>query len=93
MILMALVGSASPPQSSSKPSDRSVLTQQVASVLVQTNVSSMHSPTIIFGHKSATALHSNDPHTAIVSTVEPCGTSFGIFDKQAGSLLEELTEL
>ena len=72
--------SASPSQSSSKPSDRSVLTQQAASVLAQMNVSPMHSPNIIFGHKSGTAFRSNDAATAIVSTVEPRGTSFGSLD-------------
>ena len=47
------------------------------------NVSPMHSPSVIFGHKSVTAFRSTDSNTALVSTVQPVGHSFGSLDNDA----------
>jgi hypothetical protein len=60
--------------------DRSLLTQQAASVLCEMNPSPMQSPRIIFGYNYITAFRSNDVITAIVSTVKPRGASFGSLD-------------
>ena len=76
--------SVSPPPSSLKPSLRSDLTQQAASVLFEMNVSPKRSPTIIFGHKSVTAFKSADSNTALVSTVQPFGEPFGSLDIDVG---------